>query len=149
MEAIRVSVDIAAPPEHVWADIRDIASHTQWMQDAVAIRFTSDSTCGVGTTFECDTRVGPLRLTDHMEVTEWRDNEALAIRHVGIVTGEGRFRLDRLPGDHTRFVWTENLRFPWWQGGTAAALAARPVFKRLWRGNLVRLRDRVQASWNQ
>src|SRR5205085_570203 len=48
---IHVSTVIAAPPERVWEAVRDIASHVEWMQDARAIRFTSATREGVGTTF--------------------------------------------------------------------------------------------------
>ena len=83
MTTIRVSTLIDAPPARVWESVRDISSHIRWMDDADAIRFTSATRTGVGTTFDCDTRVGPLRLTDHMEVTEWEEPRRLGIRHVG------------------------------------------------------------------
>ena len=130
----------------MWDYVKDIKSHTEWMQDAIGIRFTSPSTAGVGTTFECDTRIGPLRLTDHMEVTDWRDEEAMAIRHVGIVTGHGRFTLTALDPNRTRFDWTEQLTFPRRRGGVPAALVARPILTRVWRGNLKRLRDRIERG---
>ncbi len=121
MRPITVSVDIQAPPDIVWRYVRNIASHTEWMRDAVAIRFTSPTTEGVGTTFDCDTRVGPFRLTDRMEVTEWLEGESMGIRHAGIVTGDGNFRL-QATADGTRFIWTERLHFPWWRGGQVAGL---------------------------
>ena len=74
--------------EAVWAAVEDVGSHVEWMADAEAIRFTSASTSGVGTTFECDTKVGPLRLTDLMEITRWEPGKAMGVRHVGLVTGE-------------------------------------------------------------
>jgi uncharacterized protein YndB with AHSA1/START domain len=140
---VLVSIDISASPASVWDYVKDISTHPEWMRDAVAIRFTSRTHAGVGTTFECDTRVGPFRLTDHMEVTEWRDGAVMGIRHVGVVTGEGRFALTPIAGG-TRFEWREELEFPARRGGAVAALLARPVLKRLWRGNLRRLRDRVE-----
>ena len=87
MTRIRVTTVIRAPRRHVWAAIRDVARHVDWMEDAVAIRFTSPRRSGVGATFDCDTRVGPLRLTDRMEVTEWKEGRVMGIRHVGVVTG--------------------------------------------------------------
>ncbi len=116
------------------------------MSDAEAIRFTSTSHGGVGTTFECDTRIGPLRMTDRMEVTEWREGELMAIRHVGIVTGEGRFELRPLTGDRTRFAWTEELNFPRRRGGRVVASIAAPILARVWRGNLRRLRELVEHA---
>ena len=144
MTRIRVTTVIRAPRSQVWAAIRDIARHVDWMEDAVAIRFTSPRTSGVGTTFDCDTRVGPLRLTDRMEVTEWREGRTMGIRHVGVVTGTGRFTLGRGGFRSTRFTWTEELRFPWWLGGSVAAALARPVLHRVWARNLRNLRSRIE-----
>ena len=44
MGRIRVSTVIDASPKAVWADVEDVQSHTEWMADAVAIRFLSDRT---------------------------------------------------------------------------------------------------------
>jgi hypothetical protein len=145
MASIRVETRIEAPVEAVWAHLRDIPSHVEWMADAHAIRMKSSQSEGVGTAFECDTRVGRLRLTDHMEVTEWDPGRAMGVRHVGLVTGTGRFDL-RQNIDGTTLSWEERLSFPWWMGGAAGASVARPVLRRLWRGNLARLRKRVEGG---
>jgi hypothetical protein len=130
----------------VWASIEDIASHVEWMEDAVAIRFTSGRRrSGVGTTFDCNTRVGPLRLTDRMEVTEWKRGRVMGIRHVGVVTGEGRFVLRRGWRGGTRFTWEERLVFPWWMGGPLGAVAGGQVLRLVWRRNLRNLKRRVEG----
>ena len=147
MTRIRVHTTIRAPRRVVWESLRDIASHVRWMHDAEAIRFLSTTREGVGTTFECDTRVGPLRLTDVMEVTEWRPQRALGVRHVGVVAGEGRFSLRRSwrPGA-TTFRWDERLRFPWWLGGPVGGLAGGVVLRLVWRRNLAAFRALVERS---
>jgi hypothetical protein len=148
---ITVSTVIDASPDEVWAAVEDIGSHVEWMADAEAIRFTSDRTSGVGTIFECDTQVGPLRLTDLMEITRWEPGRAMGVRHVGLVTGDGvftlspagrRFRRRRA----TRFEWTEQLTFPWWMGGPVGAVAGGVVLRAVWRGNLRRLKARVEGT---
>lgn len=144
MSRIRVATTIPAPRRRVWADLRDIASHVEWMEDAVSIRFVSGRREGVGTVFDCSTRVGPFRLVDRMEVTEWKPGATLGIRHVGLITGTGRFTLQRrLRG--TRFVWEEDLTFPWYLGGHVGALAGSPVLRRIWRRNLQNLRRRFKG----
>jgi carbon monoxide dehydrogenase subunit G len=137
--SIRVSTYLPASVERVWEDVRDLGSHVEWMADAEEIRFTSESRAGVGTTFECDTKVGPLRLVDRMEVVEWQEREAIGVRHTGLVTGTGRFTLDQ-EGDGTRFTWEEALTIPWWFGGALAA----PVLRLVWVRNLRRLRRRFE-----
>ena len=146
MGRIRVSTTIDAPPGRVWDDVKDIGSHVEWMQDAVAIRFTSGRRSGVGTAFDCDTRVGPLRLTDRMEVTEWRPRRAMGIRHVGLVTGTGRFTLRRRRGGRTRFRWEEQLVFPWWMGGPVGGVVGGQVLRLIWKRNLANLKRRVEAG---
>ena len=133
----------------MWSSIKDITSHVEWMEDAVAIRFTSPRRRGVGTAFDCDTKVGPLRLTDRMEVTEWRPGRAMGIRHVGVVTGEGRFSLRRRRFGRrarTRFTWEERLTFPWWMGGPLGAVLGGQVLRLVWRRNLRNLKRRVEAG---
>ena len=146
MTRIRVSTRIDASPRQVWAAVEDIGSHVEWMHDAVAIRFTSSRRRGVGATFDCDTRVGPFSLVDRMEVTEWRPRKAMGIRHVGLVTGDGRFSLRRAARGGTRFTWSERLSFPWWMGGPAGSFVAAPVLRRIWRRNLRNLKRRVEGA---
>ena len=142
---MRVGVTIEASPKAVWAAIQDISTHVEWMDDAVAIRFTSRRRAGVGTSFDCDTKVGPFRLTDRMVITEWKPGRAMGVRHEGIVTGSGRFTLRRRGRGRTRFTWDERLVVPWRLGGPAGAAAGAVVLRRVWRRNLRHLKAMVEA----
>jgi uncharacterized protein YndB with AHSA1/START domain len=144
MPRIEVDTTIAATPDAVWAAIEDIGTHVEWMADAEAIRFLTDQTSGDGTTFDCDTKVGPFSLTDRMTITAWVPGESMGVRHTGLVTGEGRFTLTDLGDGRTRFAWAEELRFPWWMGGPLGGAAGAPVLRRLWRGNLQRLKSKIE-----
>lgn len=146
MPRIEVATTIEATPEEVWARIEDIGTHVDWMADATAIRFTSDQTSGVGATFDCDTKVGPLKLTDAMMITEWEPGRSMGVRHEGLVTGEGRFTLTALDDGRTEFAWAERLRFPWWMGGPVAGALGAPVLRGLWRKNLRRLKALVESG---
>ncbi|MDP9143967.1 MAG: SRPBCC family protein, partial [Actinomycetota bacterium] len=72
-----------AAPGRVWAELADLASHSEWMTDADTVHFLSDQTAGVGTQFRVPTRVGPLRTTDLMTVVEWDEGKAIAVDHQG------------------------------------------------------------------
>ncbi len=136
---LRVRIDIDADVRRVWDVVEPIERHVDWMADAERIVFSTGQTRGVGTTFECLTKVGPFRLTDVMTITEWSPRHVMGIDHVGLVRGSGRFTLRSLRRGRTRFTWTERLRFPWWMGGPIGGFFARPILRRIWRANLRRL----------
>jgi hypothetical protein len=142
---IRVSTVIDASPTEVWRVVEDIGGHVDWMHDAVAIRFTSGRRSGVGTTFDCDTRIGPFGLTDRMEITKWRPRRAMGVRHVGVVTGSGVFTLKRASRGRTRFTWNERLRFPWWLGGPLGGIVGGEILRLVWKRNLAQLKRLVEA----
>ncbi len=136
---------IGVPPETVWAAMEDIETHTEWMADAVAITFRTGQRRGVGTEFECLTKVGPFTTTDVMTVTEWRPGVEMGIEHRGVVTGHGSFTLHGLAGGMTELCWHEELSYPWWMGGPVGERTSKPVFARLWRANLHRLRAKAES----
>lgn len=135
---IRGEVAIAASAEATWAALADISSHVEWMADAESIRFTSDHHRGVGTTFECVTKVGPLKTVDKMTVTDWVEGRRMAVRHTGLVIGTGVFEVQETSQTSATLAWTEDLRFPWFLGGVVTPFAARPILRRIWMGNLHR-----------
>jgi len=145
MAAIEVSTLINATPHQVWASIEDINTHTTWMHDAAAIRFLDSQTSGVGTRFECDTVVGPIKLVDVMEITRWEPGRAMGVNHTGIVTGVGEFTIEPY-GNISRFVWAEDLTYPWFLGGPIGALFGGPIMRAIWNRNLSNLRNKVESE---
>lgn len=148
MSQLSVSIDIAATPEQVWVTVEPIENHVEWMHDAVAIRFQTDQHRGIGTAFLCDTKIGPLELVDRMEITDWEPGSTMGVRHVGVVTGTGRFTLTPIDlGRRTRFAWVESLTFPWWLGGPVGALiGGRVVLRAIWKRNLRELKRIVELQ---
>lgn len=144
---IEVAIDINASTERVWEVVEPVERHIDWMADAVAIRFKSDQTRGVGTEFFSDTKVGPIKLVDEMTITEWVPNASMGVRHTGIVTGTGVFTLTPLDNNtRTRFSWKEKLKFPWYLGGPiGAAVGGQIVMKAIWRRNLKELKKLVEG----
>jgi len=115
------------------------------MHDAESIRITSSRATGLGTTFECATRVGPFRLSDTMEIVEWKERRTIGIRHTGLVQGKGRFTLKLRPGG-TLFTWEERLHFPWWMGGRVGGVVAKPFLRSIWKRNLKTLKTMVESG---
>src|SRR5262249_19008631 len=134
------------PPERVWSVIEPIERHVDWMADAVSITVKREQHRGVGTAFECLTKIGPFHTVDHMVITEWEPARAMGVEHRGVFTGRGRFSLEPIANGRTRFSWSEALEFPWYLGGALGAAASAPVFRRVWLGNLRRLASLVASA---
>jgi uncharacterized protein YndB with AHSA1/START domain len=146
---ISISVRINASISETWAALENIESHVHWMKDAESIHFTTAARTGTGTEFVCVTKVGPIRLTDAMSITEWTPGEAMSVHHRGVVKGSGRFTLRALAGDETHFSWDEQLTFPWWLGGPLGERLAHPNLARLWRGNVACLKAMIENQRKQ
>jgi uncharacterized protein YndB with AHSA1/START domain len=146
MARIRVSIVIDATPDEVWSVVEPIEDHVDWMADAETITFTSELRCGIGTTFDCVTKVGPVRLTDKMTITEWEPAQVMGVRHTGIVTGEGRFTLAPAGPGRTEFRWEEELIFPFWMGGPLRDPVGGRILQAIWRRNLKRLKALVEGA---
>jgi carbon monoxide dehydrogenase subunit G len=148
MGKINVSTELDATPDEVWQIVEPIERHVDWMADAEAIHFEGEQRRGVGTRFVCDTKVGPIRLQDRMEITEWEPGRRMGVRHAGIVTGTGVFELTPIDLDRrTRFTWSEDLRFPWFLGGRLGELVGgQAVMRLIWRRNLRSLARLVAQS---
>jgi carbon monoxide dehydrogenase subunit G len=141
---IRIEQEVPAPRAKVWKELADLGSHASWMTDAGEVEFLGESTSGVGTRIRVPTRIGPLRTTDILEVTDWVEGKSMIVRHLGIFSGTGQFRLEgQLP---TVVIWEERLRFPWWLGGPITAVAARPILNRIWTGNLKRFATKFSET---
>ena len=141
-----LSISIPEPPGAVWAELERIEDHTEWMADAVAIDFLTDQRRGVGTSFRCATRFGPLRTNDLMTITEWIEGSTMGVTHQGAVSGSGRFTLVDDGQGGTTGTWAEDLTFPWWMGGALGAAVAHPIFRWVWRRNLEQLRRRLSGT---
>lgn len=146
MTRVHVSHVIDASPAGVWAVLADLAGHVSWMEDARAITFTTDQRTGVGAGFDCHTVVGPVRFLDHMTITEWKPERAIAIRHVTPVSGTGRITLEPVGRETTLVTWSERIRLPWWLGGPVGGAVAARVLQRLWGRSLRNLERLVMTG---
>jgi carbon monoxide dehydrogenase subunit G len=147
MGDISASVIIDAAPEVIWDYVEQIERHVEWMADADSIEFEGERRRGIGTSFVCTTKLGPVRLTDHMEITDWQPDRAMTVEHTGVVTGGGSFVIEPVNARSSRFVWSESLSFPWYLGGRLGErLGGTAVLAAIWRHNLRLLKSRVEAG---
>jgi hypothetical protein len=135
MTSIRVELEVPEGPSEVWEELRHIDRHVNWMSDAASIDFENEQHEGVGTSFRCTTKVGPITLIDVMTITSWVDKAVMGVEHRGLVRGSGVFTLSPR-GAGTLIAWRENLFFSWWMGGPIGAWAASPILATIWRKNL-------------
>lgn len=145
MSNIEVSIDIPQPLPVVWDVVSQLDRHSEWMTDADSISFADGQTSGVGTTMDVLTRVGPFTTIDRIVVERWNPPTTIGVSHRGLISGTGAFGLSETPLG-TRFVWKEDLRFPWYLGGPVAAVAAKPILRRIWRTNLARFKASLDDS---
>ena len=141
-----MSIDIAAPVAEVWRHAADLPSHTDWMGDAAEIEFLTESTSGAGTTMKVLTKVGPLSTTDVMKVIRWEEPRLIEVHHEGVVTGQGRFEIEPIDTEHTRFSWNEDLEMPWYFGGRLGSPISDRVLAQIWRANLRRFKKLVEGA---
>jgi len=142
MSNIEVSIVINCSTSELWDYLKNIEDHVEWMADAYSIDFTSSQKSGEGTTFDCLTKIGPIKLNDKMTITEWVDEERMGVKHSGIVTGSGVFTIEKISDQETFFSWQESLKFPWYMGGPVGALISKPILTWVWKRNLKELRKK-------
>ena len=140
-KTIKVSTTINAPIKTVWNEVSRLEEHTNWMNDAEKIDFLSENNSGVGTKMKVLTKVGPIKLYDYMTVTEWINEEIIAVDHTGIVSGKGKFRLEEVDENSTKFNWEETLKFPLYLGGIIGEFFGAPILKLIWKKNLKNLKE--------
>jgi len=144
VKPVEVSVWIAASPEMVWSELECIEDHALWMSDATGIGFVGDQRRGVGTRLRVATRVGPFRMTDDIEFTEWEPPTTMVVRHLGPVSGTGRFEI--MPSaEGATLTRIEMLELPWFLGGPLGRAVVLPTLTRIWSRDLRRLRDRISS----
>ena len=142
---ITVSVDIDAPVDTVWAAVTDWESQGEWML-GTAVRVTRGDGASLGSELSATTGVGPLGVTDTMEIVGWDPPYRAVVRHTGaVVRGSGVFAVAPR-GDGSVFHWTEQLELPLGALGAAGWPVVRPVFRAGIRWSLGRLARRCEAE---
>jgi len=147
-EPAHVSVDVVvdAPPDVVWAAVVDWERQSDWML-GTTVRGTSAGGAGLGGGIEAFTGVGRLGFLDTMVITEWEPPWRCGVRHTGrVVRGTGLFEVLPLPGDRSRFVWSEDLDLPLGAVGRAGWPLARAALVAGVRASLRRFARSIEAE---
>lgn len=131
MRELTERIDVAAPPERVWAALTDWARQGEWML-ATDVETVGGPAQGVKGRLAARTglrlpgRRRHLGLLDTMVITEWAPPRRVVVQHTGrIVRGPGIFEIEPR-GEHSTFVWTEQLWLPFGWLGVLGWPLARP-----------------------
>ena len=144
-KTIEVETLIYASLDDVWNEVSKIENHSNWMKDAVNIDFQTDNKSGVGTKIKVLTKIGPIKLNDFMTFTKWEEKKSIGVDHVGIVTGKGEMKFEKIDANTTKFKWTETLKFPIYLGGVIGELFGKPVLELIWKQNLNNLKKIIET----
>jgi uncharacterized protein YndB with AHSA1/START domain len=126
-------VDVAAPPEQVWAALVDWDRQGEWMLLTDVEAVDGDGQ-GVGGRLAAVTgvklpglrrRIGVL---DTMLITAWEHPRRVDVRHTGqVVRGTGTFEVRPRRDGGSTFLWTEGLDLPLGVLGRAGWPLVRPL----------------------
>ena len=141
---IRVSAEVEAPIEAVWDVVADVDGQPEWMTEMSDLRMLTDPPLGVGSRGEATVTVAGISTTDPVTISVFEPPRRFGILHEGRIRGDGLIALaSRAAGGPTIVEWEERLFPPVFPYVGAAVM--RPVLRRIFRGDLVRLAALVAA----
>ena len=99
---LETTVDIAAPPEAVWAFVSDPARVLHFMSGVTRWEVVSDEPTGCGARYRTLMRVGSAEVGSLIEVVEFAENSELAWTSLTGIDQRARWRLRArgLDGEH-------------------------------------------------
>ncbi len=127
---LTVPVDVDAPAAAVWRKVTDWEGQGDWML-GTRVRISGEGDGRrLGATLAAFTGIGPLGVTDRMEIVEWTPPRRCVVRHLGrVVRGDGVFEVVPLDAERARFLWSELLDLPLGRLGALGWPVLRPAFR--------------------
>ena len=124
---VQETIEIAAPPERIWPFFVEPDRVLQWYSTFRKFEYSGDSRSGVGTPLYIEEQaMGPL-MKMNFEVTQWKENEELALRLVsgsGVKAYEHQWSLEPAASG-SRFTFMEQIEFPYGVLGKLLGLVAQ------------------------
>jgi uncharacterized protein YndB with AHSA1/START domain len=143
---ITLSITIGRSTAAVWPYLVDWERLDRWMEEISDVRVSTLHREGIGVEAEATVRIAGISTRDRIRVTRWERPHVLEIAHLGWVRGRGLMELFPQAERSSRLRWTETLIPPWGAVGSLGMRASLPVMRRVFRRDLVRLRDLVESE---
>ena len=124
---VQKSIEIVAPPEKVWPFLVEPEKVLQWCITFKRFEYTGNQRGGIGTPLYIEEQAGGGLTKMQFEVTEWKENERLALRMVSGAnygTYHQQWSLERSPSG-SRFTFMEEIELPFGVIGKLLGLVAQ------------------------
>ncbi len=124
---VQKSIEIAAPPEKVWPFFVEPEKVLQWCITFKRFEYSATQRGGIGTPLYIEEQAGGGLTKMQFEVTEWKENESLALRMVsGANYGSyhQQWSLER-SASGSRFTFMEEIELPFGVIGKLLGLVAQ------------------------
>ena len=111
---VQKSIEITAPPERIWPFFVEPEKVLQWCITFKRFEYTSNQRSGVGTPLYIEEQAGGPLMKMSFEVTEWKENDKIALRMVsgtGVKSYEQGWSLETIPSG-SRFTFREEIELP-------------------------------------
>ena len=146
---VETTVDIAAPPEAVWAFVSDPARVLHFMSGVTRWEVVSDEPTGCGARYRMLMRVGSAEVGSLIEVVEFAENSELAWTSLTGIDQRARWRLRArgLDGEHPHTHVAFRLSYGVAGAGIAGWIAERlsaPQVRQNLRRSLTQLKRQVE-----
>jgi hypothetical protein len=109
---LALDITIDAPVDSVFAAFSEWTEQHQWML-GTKVELREGDGKSVGSVIAGWTGVGPVGFWDTMTITHWEPPYRVDVLHTGkLVRGTGTMEVVALPGNRSRFLWSEDFELP-------------------------------------
>jgi len=107
-----LDIEINAPAQEVFDAFTAWTQQNRWMVGTRVEVRTGDGK-SVGSVIAGWTGAGPVGFWDTMEITRWEAPYRVDVLHTGsVIKGTGTMKVVALPGNTSRFTWSEDFELP-------------------------------------
>ena len=145
---VQKAIEIAAPPQTIWPFFIEPEKVLQWCITFKKFEYTSNQRSDVGTPLYIEEQAGGGLTKMQFEVTEWKENEKLALRMVSGAnynSYDQQLSLESIPIG-SRFTFREEIIFPFGVIGKLIGLIAQKMSTATVNKMLTKLKDLAEAQ---